>query len=171
MEEIARQERLSKAKSKKRKVDPACRKENSGRIGKDPIREKKRNTSLAAPGALAHCLQRRTAFNAATPTTPQRLQNGFNIGFNIGLNIRFNIGFNIAKSKMAARGPQNGRRGLHSFYEKRSRRRRKKKVKKSENTSLAAPGALAHCLQRRTACNTAEANLHSPNKKTEVTSL
>ena len=39
------------------------------------------------------------------------------------------------------------------------------------NTSLAAPGALAHRLQRRTACNDAEANLHSPNKKTEVTSL
>ena len=39
------------------------------------------------------------------------------------------------------------------------------------NTSLAAPGALAHCLQCRTACNTAEANLHSPNQKTEVISL
>ena len=39
------------------------------------------NTSLAAKGALAHRLQRRTA---ATP----------------------------AKSNMAARGPQNGRRGL-----------------------------------------------------------
>ena len=39
------------------------------------------------------------------------------------------------------------------------------------NTSLAAPGALAHRLQRSTACNTAEANLHSPNQKTEVTSL
>ena len=39
------------------------------------------------------------------------------------------------------------------------------------NTSLAAPGALAHRLQRRTACNAAEANLHSPNKKTEVTYL
>ena len=35
-----------------------------------------------------------------------------------------------------------------------------------KNTSLAAPGALAHHLQRRTACNTAEANLHSPNQKT-----
>ena len=42
------------------------------------------NTSLAAPGALAHRLQRRTACNAALP----------------------------AKSKMAASGPQNGRRGL-----------------------------------------------------------
>ena len=39
------------------------------------------------------------------------------------------------------------------------------------NTSLVAPGALAHRLQRRTACNAAEANLHSPNQKTEVTSL
>ena len=29
---------------------------------------------------------------------------------------------------------------------------RKKKRKKKENTSLAAPGALAHRLQRRTAC-------------------
>ena len=35
-----------------------------------------------------------------------------------------------------------------------------------ENTSLAAPGALAHRLQRRTACNAAGANLHSPNQKT-----
>ena len=42
------------------------------------------NTSLAAKGALANRLQRRTACNAAPP----------------------------AKSKMAARGPQNGRRGL-----------------------------------------------------------
>ena len=42
------------------------------------------NTSLAAPGALAHRLQRRTACNAAPP----------------------------AKSKMAFRGPQNGWRGL-----------------------------------------------------------
>ena len=38
-------------------------------------------------------------------------------------------------------------------------------------TSLAAPGALAYRLQRRTACNTVEANLHSSNQKTEVTSL
>ena len=44
----------------------------------------KRNTSLAAKGALAHRLHRRTACNAAPP----------------------------AKSKMAARGPQNGGRGL-----------------------------------------------------------
>ena len=42
------------------------------------------NTSLAAKGALAHRLQRRTACNAAPP----------------------------AKSKMAARVPQNVRRGL-----------------------------------------------------------
>ena len=42
------------------------------------------NTSLAAKGALAYRLQRRTACNAAPP----------------------------AKSKMAARGPQNGGRGL-----------------------------------------------------------
>ena len=39
-----------------------------------------------------------------------------------------------------------------------------------KNTSLAAPGALAHRLQRRTACNTTEASLHSPNKKTQGTS-
>ena len=38
------------------------------------------------------------------------LQNGLNIVFNVVLN----IGFNIAKSQMAARGPQNGRRGLES---------------------------------------------------------
>ena len=42
------------------------------------------NTSLAAPGALAHRLRRRTACNVALP----------------------------AKSKMAARGLQNGVRGL-----------------------------------------------------------
>ena len=72
-------------------------------------------------GARGHSL---TARNAAPPATPHRLQNvfnvgfsivlniGFNIRFNIGFNIGFNVGFNIAKSKMAARGPQNGRRGL-----------------------------------------------------------
>ena len=49
------------------------------------------NTSLVAPGALAHRLQRRTTCKS---------------------NMQFNIGFNIAKSKMAAKGPQNGRRGL-----------------------------------------------------------
>ena len=48
--------------------------------------KRKENTSLAAPGALAHRLQRRNACNAAPP----------------------------AKSKMAARGPQNGRWGLES---------------------------------------------------------
>ena len=42
------------------------------------------NTSLAAKGALAHRLQRHTAYNAAPP----------------------------AKSKMAARVPQNGQQGL-----------------------------------------------------------
>ena len=49
------------------------------------------NTSLAAPGALAHLLQRGTvcnACNAAPPAPPP------------------------AKSKMDASGPQNGRRGL-----------------------------------------------------------
>ena len=56
-------------------------------------------------GARGHSL---TARNAAPPATPHRLQNVFNVGFSIVLN----IGFNIAKSKMAARGPQNGRRGL-----------------------------------------------------------
>ena len=38
-------------------------------------------------------------------------------------------------------------------------------IKNMKNTSLAAPGALTYHLQRRTACNTAEANLHSPNQK------
>ena len=32
------------------------------------------NTSLAAAGALAHCLQHRTTCNTAPPATPQRLQ-------------------------------------------------------------------------------------------------
>ena len=45
------------------------------------------NTSLAAKGALAHRLHRRTACNAAPP----------------------------AKSKRAARGPQNGRWGLERW--------------------------------------------------------
>ena len=48
---------------------------------------------------------------------------------------------------------------------------RKKIILVKKNTSLAAPGALAHRLQRRNACNAAEANLHSPNLKTEITSL
>ena len=34
-----------------------------------------------------------------------------------------------------------------------------------------SPPATPHRLQRRTACNAAEANLHSPNQKTKVTSL
>ena len=33
------------------------------------------NTSLAAPGALAHRLQRRTACNAAPPAAQHRLKN------------------------------------------------------------------------------------------------
>ena len=33
------------------------------------------NTSLAAPGALAHCLQRNTACNATPRARPHRLQN------------------------------------------------------------------------------------------------
>ena len=41
----------------------------------------------------------------------------------------------------------------------------------SENTSLAAPGALAHRLQRRTARKANEANLDPPNQKSEITSL
>ena len=49
--------------------------------------------------------------------------------------------------------------------------KRKKWQNLNLNTSLVAPGALAHRLQRSTACNAAEANLHSPNQKTEVTSL
>ena len=40
-----------------------------------------------------------------------------------------------------------------------------------DNTSLAAPGALAHRLQRRTARNANEANLDPPNKKSEIPSL
>ena len=47
----------------------------------------------------------------------------------------------------------------------------KTELENQQNTSLAAPGALAHRLQRRTACNTTEASLHSPNKKTQGTSL
>ena len=39
------------------------------------------------------------------------------------------------------------------------------------NTSLAAPGALAHRLQRRTARKANEANLDPPNQKSEITSL
>ena len=34
-----------------------------------------------------------------------------------------------------------------------------RKIKTTENTSLAAPGALAHRLQRRTACNTSPPTL------------
>ena len=33
------------------------------------------DTSLVLPGALAHRLQRRTAWNKATPTMPHRMQN------------------------------------------------------------------------------------------------
>ena len=40
-----------------------------------------------------------------------------------------------------------------------------------DNTSLAAPGALANRLQRRTARKINEANLDIPNKKSEITSL
>ena len=43
--------------------------------------------------------------------------------------------------------------------------------KKEENTSLAAPGALAIRLQRRTARKANEANLDPPNQKSEITSL
>ena len=39
------------------------------------------------------------------------------------------------------------------------------------NTSLAALGALAHRLQRRTARKANEANLDPPNQKSEITSL
>ena len=39
------------------------------------------------------------------------------------------------------------------------------------NTSLAAPGALANRLQRRTALKANEANLDPPNQKYEITSL
>ena len=39
------------------------------------------------------------------------------------------------------------------------------------NTSLAAPGALANRLQRRTARKANEANLDPPNQKSEITSL
>ena len=41
----------------------------------------------------------------------------------------------------------------------------------TKNTSLAAPGALANRLQRRTARKANEANLEFPNLKTEITSL
>ena len=43
--------------------------------------------------------------------------------------------------------------------------------KKKKNTSLAAPGALANRLQRRTARKANEANLDPPNPKSEITSL
>ena len=39
------------------------------------------------------------------------------------------------------------------------------------NTSLAAPGALANRLQRRTARKANEANLDPPNQKSDITSL
>ena len=42
---------------------------------------------------------------------------------------------------------------------------------KKKNTSLAAPGALANRLQRRTARKANEANLDPPNQKSEITSL
>ena len=42
--------------------------------------------------------------------------------------------------------------------------------KKKENTSLAAPGALAHRLQRRTARKANEANLDPPNQESEIPS-
>ena len=44
-------------------------------------------------------------------------------------------------------------------------------MKINKNTSLAAPGALAHRLQRRTARKANEANLDPPNQKSEITSL
>ena len=44
-------------------------------------------------------------------------------------------------------------------------------MKLSWNTSLAAPGALANRLQRRTARKANEANLDPPNQKSEITSL
>ena len=40
-----------------------------------------------------------------------------------------------------------------------------------KNTSLAAPGALAHRLQCRTARKANEANLDPPNQKSEITSV
>ena len=43
--------------------------------------------------------------------------------------------------------------------------------KMKKNTSLAAPGALANRLQRRTARKANEANLDPPNQKSEITSL
>ena len=41
----------------------------------------------------------------------------------------------------------------------------------NQNTSLAAPGALANRLQRRTSRKANEANLDPPNQKSEITSL
>ena len=41
------------------------------------------------------------------------------------------------------------------YWSSRSMRKTEKKIRKEKNTSLAAPGALAHRLQRRTTCNTA----------------
>ena len=48
---------------------------------------------------------------------------------------------------------------------------RQTKSGSDQNTSLAAPGALANRLQRRTARKANEANLDFPNLKTEITSL
>ena len=44
-------------------------------------------------------------------------------------------------------------------------------MKTDENTSLAAPGALANRLQRHTARKANKANLDPPNQKSEITSL
>ena len=44
-------------------------------------------------------------------------------------------------------------------------------LRTNNNTSLAAPGALANRLQRRTARKANEADLDPPNQKSEITSL
>ena len=65
------------------------------------------NTSLAAPGALAHRLQRHTACNATPPATPYRLQRS----------TACNAALPHCRTacKKAARGPQNGQLSLEKY--------------------------------------------------------
>ena len=86
------------------------------------------NTSLAAPGALAHRLQRPTACNTSPPNLSKMADGAWKYvkpyviepSDQLLLNKFFDPStpyFNqseASKYKMAARGPQNGRRGLES---------------------------------------------------------
>ena len=92
----------------------------------DDGEKQEKNTSLAAPGALAHRLQRRTACNTSPPNLSkmadrawkyvkpyvieppdQLLLNKF-----FAPSIPYFDQSEALKYQMAARGPQNGRRGL-----------------------------------------------------------